>query len=263
VASNNFGAVTSTVATLIVDLKPVILNQPSNTVVSPGVSTSLFVNAVGPSLNFSWFHNDTPIGPNDPTLPIVGNPGVEGPYRVVITNFAGSVTSTVANVSWSPTALTILSQPQSQTVGIGSPVGLSVVASGVAPINYQWFKDNAPLLGETTSVLSFASAARSNSATYRVVVSNPFLSINSSNAVLAVVAPPLVSIAGINETTVAVTVFGDPGKLHRLLTSTNLESAPSTWSQVATHTLPGSGTASWNVTKSTNAGPTFFRVVTP
>jgi hypothetical protein len=263
VATNTFGAVTSTVATLIVDLRPVILTQPSDIVVSPGISTSLVVNAAGPSLSYTWLRDQVPV-PGATNAAFVINDasqGAEGLYQVIITNFAGAATSRVATVTWSTTTLGILTQPQSETVGIGSPATLTVLAAGVSPIAYQWVRNNVPIAGETNTTLSFPSTARTNSGNYHVIISNPFVTLTSTTAVLTVVAPPQLSIARASST-VTITAFGDPGRLHRLQSSTNLNAA-SEWVQVGTHTMPGSGSATWNLSASTNAGAVFFRVVTP
>jgi hypothetical protein len=264
VATNSYGAATSTVVRLIVDLRPVIVTQPAtNTVISPGENRSLFVDAIGPFLNYTWLKNDAPIlNSNSNVLPLNGVPGVEGPYKVIVTNPSGSSTSVVANVSWSAAALTILTHPQSQTVGIGNPVTITALASGVAPIGYQWYRDSLLLLGETSPTLFIAVAARTNQGNYRVVVNNQFASITSSNALLSVVLPPEISIVRPNTNSVTITVFGDPQKTHRLLTSTNLE-PDAIWTPIGSHTLPGSGSASWSVPTNTNDPPTFFRVVTP
>lgn len=80
----------------------------------------------------------------------------------------------------------ITTQPQSQTVGLGGSVSFSVIATGTAPLSYQWWKGASPLPGEITATYQIANAQPSHADTYFVVVSNPAGSVTSSNAVLSV-----------------------------------------------------------------------------
>lgn len=45
----------------------------------------------------------------------------------------------------------ITTQPASLTVTAGNPATFTVVASGTAPLSYQWQKDGAALTGATSS----------------------------------------------------------------------------------------------------------------
>lgn len=42
-------------------------------------------------------------------------------------------------------APTITQQPQSQTIASGKQLSLNVIATGTAPLHYQWYKGNAPV----------------------------------------------------------------------------------------------------------------------
>jgi hypothetical protein len=59
----------------------------------------------------------------------------------------------VANV-YTPTALSIVSQPQSQTVFAGSTATLSATVMGSQPIHYQWQKNGADIPGAIRTILS-------------------------------------------------------------------------------------------------------------
>ena len=264
VATNSFGAVTSLVATLVVDLRPFIVTQPVDVVVAPGASTSLVVTATGTSLSYAWLHDQVALtGATNPILAITGAaPGMEGPYQVIITNTAGAVTSRVASVSFSSVALAILAHPQNLVVGIGSPSALSVLASGVAPITYQWFRNNVLLPDATNSILSFPVTTRTNGGNYRAVVTNPFLTLTSATAELTVVAPPLLSIHSQGSSTIVITCFGDAGRVHRLLSATNV-TVESLWVPVATNTMPGSASVTWNMPVMTHGTMIYYRAVTP
>lgn len=80
---------------------PAVTAQPASAVVNSGSTIALTVGASGnPAPNFQWYLNDAPIaGANTDTLLISSVTAAQGGnYKVVITNSAGSVTSSVANL---------------------------------------------------------------------------------------------------------------------------------------------------------------------
>ncbi len=78
----------------------------------------------------------------------------------------------------------ITQQPQSQTVLTNSTVMFSVTASDAT--SYQWQSNMVDIAGQTNDSLTLNNVVVSDSATYRVVVSNATDSVISSNAVLTV-----------------------------------------------------------------------------
>ena len=80
----------------------------------------------------------------------------------------------------------ITTHPQSQTASVGQAVTFSVVASGTAPLTYQWQRNNVNISGATASSYTFTAAAGDNGATYRVVVTNSAGSTTSNSATLTV-----------------------------------------------------------------------------
>ena len=54
----------------------------------------------------------------------------------------------------------ITTQPASQNVGIGAPATFSVVASGTAPISYQWKRDGNVIAGATSASYTLPAAQR-------------------------------------------------------------------------------------------------------
>jgi Concanavalin A-like lectin/glucanases superfamily/Immunoglobulin domain len=83
----------------------------------------------------------------------------------------------------------IITQPQGQRVPLGASATLSVWAIGMGSISYQWRLNGADVLGATDSTLNLTSAQLASSGPYTVVVSNPYGSISSSEAVLTVYDP--------------------------------------------------------------------------
>ena len=85
------------------------------------------------------------------------------------------------------TAPTITTQPQNQTVTVGSTATFSVVASGTAPLSYQWSKNGTAISGATNSSYTTpATVSADNGATFTVTVSNSAGSKTSNAATLTV-----------------------------------------------------------------------------
>jgi hypothetical protein len=104
---------------------------------------------------------------------------------VVLTNVVGSVTSNAAVLELN-TPPKILTQPEGQTVNIGSPATFAVVATGTAPLTYQWRRNGTAIPGATQASYSVTSAQVANAGAYSVVVTNPAGTVTSVTASLAV-----------------------------------------------------------------------------
>ncbi len=92
------------------------------------------------------------------------------------------------NAAAPPTAPSITTPPQDQTVTEGSTVSFSVAASGTAPFFYQWSSNNVPVPGATNSTFTLLSVSTNlDGSTYFVTVTNLAGSTNSSAATLTVI----------------------------------------------------------------------------
>jgi PKD repeat protein len=104
IVSNIAGSVLSSPAVLTVASPPEIASQPTDQTVAAGQTAQFSVtatNACGGGLTYQWqFFGTNLLGSTDASLTIA-NAGLAnvGPYDVIVTNFAGSVTSTVAMLS--------------------------------------------------------------------------------------------------------------------------------------------------------------------
>lgn len=93
----------------------------------------------------------------------------------------------------------VLLPPQSPTVTTGARVVLGVVASGSAPLLYQWRLNNVDLVGETNVTLTLNSVTAGQAGNYSVRVSNYAGTNVSSNGTLTVNAgntPPALAAIG-------------------------------------------------------------------
>jgi hypothetical protein len=262
VVTNSFGSATSAGAVLVVDSTPLILLQPVSVVVSPGAGTNLSVLADGPSLAYQWWHNSLSMPGATNSILVLSNAlaGAQGNYLVVVSNFAGSITSVVATLSFDASALSIILPPKDATAEAGYGASFSVVASGIPPLAYQWEHNGISIAGATNSSLTLLSVNTNDAGAYTVVVTNGYASITSSAAQLTVTPgaiPPNLEVGRLaNNLTITFTAEG--GRAYRLLSSTNLTA----WAPVATNSAVLAGPLQFvrPITASPNV---FYRVVTP
>lgn len=106
-------------------------------------------------------------------------------------NFDNVRLTTSAAPSVIPPSLTTDIHPLRSEVTTGSPVTLSVVASGTPTLNYQWSNQNGPINGATGA--SYTFNAVSGTSSYFVAVSNTAAAIVSSTAVV-ISAPNLITV---------------------------------------------------------------------
>ncbi len=198
VVTNSASSATSNNATLTVNaaaVAPTITTQPANQTVTVGQTATFSVVASGTApLTYQWKKNGTAISGATSasyTTPatVIGDNGAL--FSVVVTNAAGSATSNNATLTVNAAAVapTITTQPANQTVTIGQTATFSVVASGTAPLTYQWKKNGTAISGATSaSYTTPATVIGDNGALFSVVVTNAAGSVTSNNATLTVTA---------------------------------------------------------------------------
>ncbi|HTB82722.1 MAG TPA: immunoglobulin domain-containing protein [Candidatus Sulfotelmatobacter sp.] len=181
-------------------LTPFITQQPQPQNVSVDGSVTMTGGGGGlGTLGYQWYTNGAPVpGATGATLfysSVTTNQA--GNYTLVVTNFAGSVTSNPALLTVSVNPLpNITAQPQSQTVTNGGTANFSVTAVN-GSLTYQWYYNTNTLLGgQTGSTLIIPSVAPGNAGAYTVVVANNSGTTTSAPAILTVSVPPLPQITG-------------------------------------------------------------------
>ena len=198
VVSNSVGTVTGNAATLTVNVPPSITAQPASQTVTAGQTATFSVTASGTApLSYQWQKNGAAISGATSasyTTPAETTSDTGAQFTVVVSNSAGSVTSSAATltVNPAPVAPSITTQPTGQTVTAGQTATFSVTASGTAPLSYQWQKNGAAISGATSS--SYTTPAETTSDTgaqFTVVVSNSAGSVTSSAATLTVNPAPV------------------------------------------------------------------------
>ena len=212
VVTNTAGTVTSSAATLTVNAAPVapsITTQPASQTVTAAQTATFSVTATGAApLSYQWSRNGAAISgatSSSYTTPATTSSDNGALFTVVVSNTAGSVTSSAAalTVNPAPVAPSITTQPSSQTVTAGQTASFNVVATGSAPLSYQWQKNGASIAGATSSSYTTpATTASDSGSTFAVVVTNTAGTVTSSAATLTVNA---------GGTIINVTAYGATG----------------------------------------------------
>ncbi len=203
VVSNSAGSVTSAGASLEIatvspptPTAPVITTQPSTLVVMPGGAATLAVAASGSGpLAYQWSLEGSPVaGATGPVLLLAKVTSLEaGRYTVTVTNVAGSVTSTAAQLILVG-APAITTHPAASSAVEGGTVVFSVSASGEA-LRYQWMRNGAVVEGATAGTFTTGPLTLADSgAVFAVLVYNAAGLVWSQPAVLTVTAAPAITI---------------------------------------------------------------------
>jgi uncharacterized delta-60 repeat protein len=135
-----------------------------------------------------------------------------------------------------PGAPLILLQPQSQTVIAGGSTTLSVTASGIAPLSYQWRFNGTNLSAATASAYTISNAQPSQAGSYSVLVTNVLGGTLSSNAVLTVDTTVRLSLAVATTNGFQFRLTGPVG-IYVIQASTNLLN----WAPIATNATTSAG----------------------
>ncbi len=193
--TNPVGNEQSESVVVTVQAPPVITAHPQSVTVSEESQITLAVTAEGSSpLSYQWYKAGTVlVGRTAASLVIADASSTDaGTYTVRVSNSFGFVESNPATVIVQPpgTAPTIIASPQPQTLAVGSPLTLEVLASGTAPLIYQWSKDGTNLPGQTSSTFSLSAAGLLDTGLYVVVVSNSLGAATSAPANVSILIPP-------------------------------------------------------------------------
>jgi hypothetical protein len=181
---------TSNAATLSVNTAPAVTGQPTNATGCTGGTASFTVTATGGSLGYQWRKGGVNIGgATAATLNLSAlSAGDVASYDCVVTNACGSVPSNAAFLTLnSPPAIS--TQPVSVAGCTGGSASFTVVATGTAPLTYQWRKNAVNIGGATSATYTINPLLATSGGTYSVVVTNGCGSVTSANATLTLTTP--------------------------------------------------------------------------
>jgi hypothetical protein len=228
-------------------LAPNILTNPISQSVPGGQSVTFSVSATGISAPaYQWLMNGTNlIGQTSATLTI-SDPNVndDGTYSVIVSNAAGSVTSSPATLSVGNTAPVFTPVPD-QTIGVGVTLTVTNIVTDpdVPPQILTFALLSAPAsatLGSGTGIFSWRAPVASAGTTNLVELTvtdngTPNLSATQTfNVIVNPVAQPTATLFNYANGQFSLTVNGDNGPDYIVQTSTNL----TVWQNLFTNSSP-------------------------
>ncbi len=171
-----------------------ITTQPLSQSVTAGQPAHFSVVATGDgALIYQWKKNGASIsGATSATYatPATTVSDSGSSFTVTVGDITGSnliSDAAMLTVTASAVAPSITQQPVSLAVIAGQPASFSVIATGTAPLLYQWKKNGAPINGATSATYTIpATTTADNSAQLTVTVTNSAGSATSSPATLTV-----------------------------------------------------------------------------
>ena len=244
---------------------PEITVQPADQIVYPGDRVTFAIEAINEPLTYQWqFRSEDLPGATAQSLVLAGvQAPQEGPYRVIVTNPAGSVTSSTATLSIMVSEGTprIIQEPEGLSVRSGESATLSVTATGGESLQYQWYTGetgnvSSPIAGATNSTYTALNVA--GDTTFWVAVSNSFGTADSASAKVEVLPPNTVKLdlrmlSGMP----ALRIEGLPGASCTIERAVDAASGP--WTNLIELTLPVSPFTFIDPNPSTSRG--FYRAI--
>ena len=196
---NTAGEVLSNAALLTVNpapIAPVITGQPQPVTVSAGQTAQFSVTATGTApLAYQWQRNGVNIaGSTAANCSVVNAQSANmGSYRVIVSNAAGSVTSTAATLTVNPAVQlpVVLTQPAAATRTVGQSVTFTIAASGSGSLAYQWYLDGIPIAGANVPSYTLPAVALTDAGAYTAGVRNTAGEVLSSPALLVINPAPI------------------------------------------------------------------------
>ena len=210
VVKNTGGTVTSAAATLTVNaVAPRITTSPTNHTVTAGQTATFTVVATGTApLSYQWQKNGVNISGATAasyTTPATTTSESGSRFAVVVKNTGGTVTSAAATLTVNAVAPRITTSPTNHTVTAGQTATFTVVATGTAPLSYQWQKNGVNISGATAASYTTPATTTSESGSrFAVVVKNTGGTVTSAAATLTVNAvAPRITTSPTNHTVTA------------------------------------------------------------
>jgi pectate lyase/pectin methylesterase-like acyl-CoA thioesterase len=187
-----------------------------------GTVTLTVVPAGFAPVSYQWRRNNFVIpGATAATLDLASVQLADaGAYTVVLGLPGGDAVVSAPfqlSVELPPEPPAIAVPPTGQAAVVGDNVSFTVVATGTAPLSYQWSKDGSPLAGATSDTLALVSVSLTDAGSYAVTITNAVGFATSDAALLsvsepvAIITPPQAQSATVGDmVTFAVTATGYP-----------------------------------------------------
>ena len=189
VATSRSGKDTSNVSILSVGIAPKVTIQPDSQYYKPGQTATFTATVIGyPIPVLQWQKNGVDIySATSPSFNIASMAQADtGSYRVLARNLVGGDTSNIGKIQGVPPVASITSF-RSTILG-GTAFTCTASVSGVPLPTMQWQKNGVNIIGATGLIFLIPNASKSDSANYRVVVTNACGTVTTASIRLNVVS---------------------------------------------------------------------------
>jgi len=192
--TNTVGSASSEAAEVVVVAAPDILTQPEGGFASLGGAFVMSIEAMGSGdVTYQWrMDGVVQEGKTQSVLSLADlKLSDAGAYAVEVVNEAGITMSEDAELQVL-IPVTVIEQPQNQSVVAGSLVLFEAVISGSNPIAYQWYFNGSPVEGAVEASIRIENSSNEDQGDYYVVASNSVSTVSSEPGTLVVNQPPKV-----------------------------------------------------------------------
>ncbi|HZM03094.1 MAG TPA: hypothetical protein VFC44_08715 [Candidatus Saccharimonadales bacterium] len=261
VVTNNYGAATSSVVALTVNVPVYIITQPQSQTVFPGSSASFSVTAGGNApFSYQWY-----------SLPVTNTTATA---TVLLLNgfvYGATITSGGAGYVSIPNVQVLggggSGASATAVVSNGTVVALNVANPGSGYTGIPLIQIDPPtavtLTGGTNQVCNIADVTTNNAGGYFVVVTNNYGSVTSTTANLVIgLSPQKFRITLASNQSVQLTFTGMANSAYVLQSATNLNPLV-VWQTLITNMSDSDGNWTFVDTNAMNYAVRFYRVVAP
>ncbi len=157
-------------ATLTVNENIVVASAPVSLTNCPGTTASFSVSATGTGLSYQWIKDGTAlVGRTGSTLVLNSVTSANaGTYAVVVSGTCGNSVTNFATLAVNQNVV-VASAPVSLTNCPGTTASFNVSATGTG-LSYQWSKNGAALVDQTSSSLSLNNVTAADAGTYTITL---------------------------------------------------------------------------------------------
>lgn len=169
-------------------VQPKIYEQPTDGYVQAGDNFKFSLKVRGsPPLTYQWYKNDFPLfGETTNELLLTDIQEINnGKYYCEVKNNKNTIESRNALLSVIKTPY-VITDPIPVITLLGSNISFRASAIGTQPLAYQWYKNNTPYAGGTSTELYINSIKFSDAGAYWAVITNGFGSVVTLTANLII-----------------------------------------------------------------------------
>lgn len=166
--SNACGFVISDVAEVIVNLPPLVAEQPEDVVICEGLELLLDITAQGTEpLAAEWFLLEGNVSVGNETDYNVESamPENSGSYFCVLSNMCGEISTNTVSVEIRALPQ-IITEPVGLDVCVGDFVEMYIDVTGSEPLDFLWYRNGSSVSSQTNSTLSIAEAQVNQTGNY-------------------------------------------------------------------------------------------------